>query len=44
MVDAHLLMPESEQARKYVLSFANRGIRSSITKMLADHDFLPQNL
>lgn len=44
MVKEGLLIQERENSRKYVLSFNNRQIMPSITKMLAKEGFLPTNL
>ncbi len=44
LVDAGLLTPEEENGRKYILSFANRQMMPSITKMLSKQGFLPASL
>lgn len=44
LVESGLLTPEKENGRKYVLSFANRYMMPSITKMLSDQGFLPGTL
>lgn len=44
LVELGLLTPEKENGRKYVLSFANRYMMPSITKMLSAEGFLPDSL
>ncbi len=39
-----LLIPEKENSRRYILSFNNPYMMPSITKMLAEERFLPDNL
>lgn len=39
-----LLIPEKENSRRYILSFNNPSMMPSITKMLAEERFLPDNL
>lgn len=44
MVKEGLLSPEKENGRKYILSFANRYLMPSVTKILSAQGFLPNNL
>lgn len=39
-----LLIPEKENSRRYILSFNNPYMMPSITKILAEERFLPDNL
>ncbi|WP_373811680.1 hypothetical protein [Porphyromonas loveana] len=44
MIQEGLLAPEKEHGRSYILSFANRYMMPSITKMLSAQGFLPNTL
>lgn len=44
LVELGLLTPEKESGRKYILSFANRYMMPSITKILSEQGFLPSSL